>query len=253
MENVTNQENEIIDASAEVVEAVEAPVEAPVEDKVAEAVEAGDEIERTTGFQKRIDRFNRRLAEKDAEIERLQRLAPPAPPVTTDKPTLDQFTDVGAYAEAVAEWKVQQALAQVEATAAQRKVAETYQGRVAEFMKSHADFDEVLQDVAHLPVAPEIHEVILDSDVGPALAYHLASNPDVMAKINALPKHRRYTELGKLEDKLTAPAPVKKTTQAPAPVKSEKGSAPVQKKIDDPNLTQAEYRALRMKQMGRRR
>ena len=262
-------------AEAAAVEAVKAVEPAVIEPIAAEEpkheVEDGDETppeqqdgETSAGWKKRIDRFNRRIAEKEAEAEHWKKVAlegaratPVQEPVVSDeKPDISNFDDITAFTEALTDWKVRQAMASREAETKRTEVTRTYQQRVTDFIKSKPDFNEVLAEVGDIPASPEIHQVIIESEVGPALAYHLAQHPDEMRRINGLAPHRRLIEMGKLEDKLTpketptaAPAPVSK---APVPIKAEKGAAPVKKDLNDPNLSQAEYRELRAKQLGRR-
>lgn len=47
-----------------------------------------------------------------------------------------------------------------------------------------------------------MREAILESDDGPALAYHLGKNPDLAEKIASLPPIAAARELGRLEAKL---------------------------------------------------
>ena len=57
----------------------------------------------------------------------------------------------------------------------------------------------------------------MDADAGPSLAYHLAKNPDVAARLNAMTPTRAAIELGRIETTLTAPA-VKVPSNAPTPI-----------------------------------
>ena len=70
------------------------------------------------GFEKRIERFNRRLAEKEAEIEHWRKVAlqsaqggtqqvQPAtqPIVSSEKPKFSDYNDIEAYTDAMTEWK----------------------------------------------------------------------------------------------------------------------------------------------------
>lgn len=67
---------------------------------------------------------------------------------------------------------------------------------------------------------------IKESDVGPDLAYHLASNPDEAQRIASLTPHSQIRELGKLEAKLSAPTTPqpKLVSSAPDPIPSVRGS-----------------------------
>ena len=263
-ENELQQEQ----VNAEAIQA-ETPVETEVTEveptEVVEGEQEQTEVTEATedhknGFQKRIERFNRKIAEKDQELEYWRKLAlqnkpelaaQPAAQVKSDKPQLADFQNIEDYTEAVTDWKLNQR----ELARTQEKVVSTYNQRAKEFSKEHPDYDEVLDSTNHIPVQPEIHNMILESDVGPQIAYHLATTPTELERLNSLPSHRRLIELGKLEDRFAnkkAP-PVVKATKAAPPVKTVTGAAPTKKELTDPNLSQAEYRQMRMAQLKNRR
>ena len=200
------------------------------EDNGSEDAEHEDKPKK--GFQRRIEKAKATArAEAQAEIEYWKRAAIQngvQPPETqqvqqpsTSKPTFDQYGNVEAFAEAMADWKIEQKLAQRERVQVQNTVANTYGQRVQEFIKTTPDFHDVLNDASDVPMSPEIGEVCLESELGPQLAYYLANNIDEVERINGLPQGKRYVELGKLEAKLTsAGAQVKKVavSKAPAPI-----------------------------------
>jgi hypothetical protein len=61
-------------------------------------------------------------------------------------------------------------------------------------------------------------ETIQSSDIGPELAYYLGSNPKDADRIARLSPLSQAKEIGKIEAKLAAEPPMKKTTSAPAPI-----------------------------------
>ena len=79
----------------------------------------------------------------------------------------------------------------------------------------------------------------------------MAENSDENDRLNRLNATERLYELGKLEMRLTdAPkskAQPKKVSTAPQPLQPVKGAAPVSRDLYDPNLTTAEWIALRSK------
>lgn len=218
------------------------------------------------GFEKRIERFNRRLAEKEAEIEHWRKAAlqsgqtqqtqsAPQPQVQTAKPKFADFNDIETYTEAVTEWK----LAQREVAQRQQQLAQTYQQKEQAIRAKDPEYDEVIADFKdrykHVNV-PEVNQFIAESDIGPELFYHLANNTAEIDRILALNPIRRVAELGKLEAKLSTVGSadnkvVNKVSKAPKPVSKETGSAPAVKRLEDPNLSQAEYRQLRMQSKRR--
>lgn len=227
-----------------------------------------------SGFQRRVNKLNKKIADKEAEAaywremalksqpQLAQQIAPTQPAVqpAADKPQLSQFNnDYEAYTEALTDWKLSQMLAQRQAEEQQRKVAQTYQQRIDEFVKTTPDFAEVMADANDVVAADEILQAVVDSEIGPKIAYYLAKNPEVVERINAMPAHRRLIEMGKLEDRLTsesqakpASAPQKQPSRAPAPVKPASGGAPVVIQKAPHEMTPQEYIAYRNKTAGRR-
>ena len=61
-------------------------------------------------------------------------------------------------------------------------------------------------------------QAIQFSDIGPELAYHLGANPKEAERISKLQPILQAKEIGKLEAKLAADPPVKKTSNAPSPI-----------------------------------
>jgi hypothetical protein len=221
-----------------------------------------------------------------AEVERLQGLLAPAKsePATTpapaeapQKPRLEDFAnEVDPYAawnEALTDWKVDRRIEELDAKrqksdqerqeqqqleaernsaqAQYRRVVEAYQGRVAEFVKEHPDYQAVLDAAPLVPDGPgkiPIFQYIENVAMGPAVAYHLAQHPDELVRIAALAPALAIAALGKIEGKLeaqqsasepqtlaatvtgpAAPAPVSKAKPPLKPV----GSSPVAVSDDD--------------------
>lgn len=215
------------------------------------------------GFERRIEKFNAKLAAKENELNYWRDMAlkangqqPEAQPApqNTDKPKFSDYNDIEAYTEAVTEWKVSRALQQVQQQSQVQQLTQTYEQRLVEYKKSVPDFDAVMtefvEDYGDMNV-PEIVQVAMESQVGPQLAYYLASNVEEVERIAKLPSHRRLLELGKLEDRLAKPVavetqpeppPAKKVTSAPPPVKPVRGTGKVESNdLSDPNLSYSEW------------
>jgi chromosome segregation ATPase len=263
------------DQSAD-LEQVEGDVE-PTDEHQEQSDDQGDEQHEETeatqrkkgGVEKKIGKLTKRVADKDREIEQLRQQlqnqngqGQQQPQVAeTPKPKwLDYNGDIESYQNAMADWTVAQVTVkqqQAEHKQQQAKVVETYAQRAAEFAKAHPDFNEVMDDAEDIgPVAPEINQMIGESEHGPAIAYFLAQNVEEVERINALPAHKRFVELGKIEDKLGgskgAPTKQKAVSKAPAPVTPVKGSSKAVSTgndIYDPNLTTEQYKALRRKEL----
>lgn len=151
------------------------------------------------------------------EREQAQRLAerqaiPAAPP-----PAPENFSDAASYAEALAERKAQELLAQREAAKQQAQIVEAYQDREEEVRAKYDDFEQVAYNPS-LPVTDVMAQTIQASEIGPEVIYWLGSNPKEAGRISSLPPYLQAREIGKIEAKLAANPPVKKTSTAPAPI-----------------------------------
>jgi hypothetical protein len=176
----------------------------------------------------------------------------PAEPAKPDlKPTLEQFDhDPEKYALAVADWTVKQsagvAKAQVaEAIKAQASENEqaalkaSWDERSAKFMESNPDFQAVISNPA-IPISKDMADVFMESDQGPAIAYHLGKNPDVAARISRMPPRKMTLAIGRLERDVAASKP--KPTKAPTPPSPVGGQQP---SADIADMTIEEFMAKR--------
>ena len=234
----------------------EAPVVTSAEDSTEtqttdqNSTEAQETVEQTehkkkSGFERRVQKLNAKAetARQEAEFWKAEALKnkqpqpqsqPQSQPQQAQAPQMHNYSSMEEYTNALLEHKMAgiEAKRQIEESHnKQRSVLETYNQRAAEFSKQNPDFVDVIEDMADVHVCSEIHAMALDSDVGPALVYHLANNPDEIERINKLNPTRRLAELGKLEDRLSkasvkAPVPAP-TKPAPAPVKPVTGPAAV--------------------------
>jgi hypothetical protein len=188
-----------------------------------ESVETTPEEQSTKSFtQEELDAIvGKRLAREQRKWEREQaqllaeqqaRQKPVAPP-----PAPDDFENAQAYAEALAEQKAQQLLAQREAAKQQAALLESYKDREEEARERYDDFEQVAYN-PNLPVTDYMAQAIQASDIGPEVIYHLGSNPKEAQRIANLPPILQAKEIGRIEAKLVAEPPTKRTSTAPAPL-----------------------------------
>ena len=208
------------------------------------------------GVQRRIDRAVRQKYEAEARAKMLEeRLAAleqrqPVRAVESDDkaPTLDQFDSFDQYVDAKAAWtaerKIKEALDAREQEQASKREVEIRNSIEAEWTKRITqatdeipDFEDVIAS-SDAPMTPVMQDAIKMSDVGPKIAYFLANNPDEAYKIAQMPPIRAIAALGRLEERLSAPAQ-KKTTSAPPPVKPVAGKAALKK--DPGQMSDEEY------------
>jgi hypothetical protein len=159
--------------------------------------------------------IGKRLAREQRKWEREK--AVPAYQAPTEIPSADYFASTEDYAEALAEQRAEQKIAQREAAKHQKEVFEAYQDREEEAREKYDDFDQVIQN-PKLAVTELMAQTIRESDIGPDVAYYLGTNPKEAARISKLSPASQIKEVGKIEIRLESNPSVKKTTNAPAPI-----------------------------------
>jgi hypothetical protein len=170
-----------------------------------------DELDAIVG--KRLAREQRKWerdqAQRFAEQQARQPVAPPPAP--------DDFENAHQYAEALAEQRAQQLLAQRENARQQAAILDSYKDREEEARDRYEDFEQVAYN-PNLPVTDFMAQAIQASDIGPEVIYHLGSNPKEAQRIANLPPILQAKEIGRIEAKLVAEPPTKRTSTAPAPL-----------------------------------
>jgi len=229
------------------VAATEEPVEPAVEAQTESEPEAEIEPEVTDKpkqnpkLEKRFSELTKRAKQAEAEkvalearLQELESKVAPAPvqadPVG-EKPQASQFNDAFEYAEALAEWSAEKALLdrdkqeqQRKAEAEKQQVIQAWSKKLESAKVDLPDFDEMVAS-SQVQVRDEVRDAILESDVGPQILYHLASDDDYAQKFAQMPVGKALRELGKLEVQFERKeAPVEKSepvarSKAPAPIK----------------------------------
>lgn len=245
------------------------------EDPEESQAKDGQKPKKKKGFKKRIDKLNRRLSDKEREVDywrqEAQKAKAPAEATkvapkaseSSAKPKVDDFDSHDAYVEALTDWKIEQREKAADIKKREADVVKDYQSKVGahrekvkSFVEDHDDFNDLIESVEDIPMPMAVQEAILDSENGPELMYELAKNKKEYARICALPALAAAREIGKFETKFVKSSegkPVIKQSKAPAPISpvGAKGSA-VKKSISDPNLSQREYERLRDEQEAKR-
>jgi hypothetical protein len=157
--------------------------------------------------------IGKRLAREQRKWERER-----AQPVVQAAPVVpEQFASTEEYADALAYQKAEQILSQREQQKQQSEVLEQYHDREEEARAKYVDFEQVAYN-PNLPITTSMAQAIQFSEIGPELAYHLGANPKEAERISRLQPILQAKEIGKLEAKLAADPPVKKTSNAPSPI-----------------------------------
>lgn len=214
---------------------------------------------------------------KPAETPKVETPAPAGESFTKPRPTQDAFEDFDKYLEARDEWVAEKAAfdadqryaarekaqaeakAKADAEAAQKARTEALVKRITAFKAEHPDYDEVM-NASSVDLPRAVLDYMQESEVGPALAYHLGQHAEEAERLSTLSPTAALVQLGKLEAALTAtaaaPAPPEKparvvphvpVSKAPAPVTTvgTGSTAPVGGSKDPNKMTQAEYNAWR--------
>jgi hypothetical protein len=213
-----------MDESQEVVPAeVTAPEQvataAPETEELApEAVEPA--VESKTFTQEELDAaIGKRLAREQRKWEREQAAKAAEKQLKTpvEIPPIEQFASPDEYAEVLAERKAEELLARREQARMQSEIIESYHDKEEDARNKYDDFEQVAYN-PKLPITNEMAQTIQSSDIGPDMAYYLGSNPKEAERISRLSPLQQAKELGKIEAKLADNPPVKKTSNAPAPI-----------------------------------
>lgn len=244
----------------------------PAEPKVDDIInEAGDTIdpnklrksalqerfrELTTAQKEAVERASRAEAAlkaiedakaKEAAEAEARRLGAP-------KPTRDKFDDPDAYDAALVEWaqnqgkkqgltEAQQAAQREANERTQREAQTAFQERVAAFKADAPDFDAIVLQNPDLQISAISALTIQKMENGPAVAYHLAKNPQLAAKIAAMSPPDQVFEMGKLSASVTTPQR-SNASRAPAPISPVGGRSGVSKSPDQ--MSGDEYYEARM-------
>jgi len=214
---------EEVQALAE-VDSAPAPEVTATPEAIENAPEVADESkeqpEEKKYSQAEIDAMiGKRLAREQRKWEREQQQRAAETQIVRAPSTasVDQFETPEAYAEALAYQRAEELIAKREAAKQQSAVLESYQEREEAARDKYDDFEQVAYN-PKLTITNVMAETIQSSDIGPELAYYLGSNPKDADRISRMSPLSQAKEIGKIEAKLAAEPPVRRTTSAPAPI-----------------------------------
>jgi hypothetical protein len=123
--------------------------------------------------------------------------------------------------------------------AERQKTADGWHKRLVQATAEMPDFEDVIAS-SDVPMSAPMQQLIMESDVGPKLAYYLATHPDEASQIVSMPPIRMVAALGRIEERLQSQQIVaKKPTSAPPPLKQVGGKASSRKSPAD--MTDTEY------------
>jgi hypothetical protein len=217
------------------------------ESKLAEDEATGtDEKKQNPKLEKRFSELTKARKEAEAQVveerkaresleARLAALesnrAPKQEPENNQRPTPDDFKDAFDYAEALANWSAEQALArrdqevrQKEVQAKRDTVIKTWTEKLEATKAELPDYEDMVTS-STVVVNDAVRDAILESDVGPRILYELASDDQLAEKITTMSLPSALKLIGKLE------AQFEKTEE---PVKAEKKTVAAKSKAPEP-------------------
>jgi len=174
-----------------------------------------------------------------------------APPATPEEQSVEQIP-----AEQVPPPPPEQQPQQQAPPTEEQRRQQQRQQRFLELLDKRPDAEELVKRFVSIPVSPELEralsQAILNTPNSVEVAMHLVENFDVMQKISKLSPDQAQWELARLSGRLEAnnsqPRPVV-ISKAPPPIPALSGHPMRQSLgIDDPNISQSEFRKIRDQQ-----
>lgn len=214
----------------------------PADDAGADTVEAGqaETPKPKQTAQERIDELTRARRDAEREAEFWKSKAIPAKEAKTEAPQVQvddepdpaayQFgetdpayiKDLGAHA---ARQEFKRLREEDAKTTAVRSAEQADFDRRAAFAKDHPDFHDKI--ATSLVCTQVMADTMIDSEHGPAVAYHLANNPDEAKRIAALSPVAQIRAIGAIEGRLaaapTTTEPTNTVSNAPPPAPNVRG------------------------------
>ena len=226
-----------------------------LEKRFSELTKARKEAEAQVAEERKArESLEARLAALEGNREPIQA------PESNRKPSPDSYKDAFEYAEALAEWSAEQALAKREQEVKQKEiqakratVIQTWQEKL-EATKAELPDYEAMVSSSSMSVNDTVRDAIIESDVGPRILYELASNDELAEKINGLTTAGALKLIGKLEaqfEKTDAPTKAGKKTvtaksNAPEPIRPLRSTGGVAEvSMDGNDMSYQQWKAAR--------
>jgi len=238
---------------------------------------AQERIEELAAQNKALREYGEFFRQRFEEQQRQPAPTAAAPPVqeqSEPEPDPEAYDDPKAFNKALAAWSrkenekaVQRAIEQARTegkVAAEKAFAEQQQKQRAkalddqfavrhqEFAQKTPDYLVTISNPALTFMHGEFLEAIKDSEKGPEIAYHIAKNPQLVARLAAKDVSQRLREFGRIEAELSRPAPPPKVTTAPPPP-APIGGGSAGGEIDPSKMPINDWMAWRTKQLREKR
>ncbi len=236
-------------------ETAEQEPEKPSEEPKAEKTFTQAELDKIV--QKEKAKLERRNERQRIESEtRLKVQSEQQQPIVElgEKPIQDNYSTYEDYLEALAEYKAVEIVEKREAAKKQQESEKLQQAEIERQSDrrrtllevgedKYDDFEDVVKG-SKLQIAEPAYLAMLESDISADLVYHLAKNDDEAERISKMSPYAQAKEIGKLEDKLAAKQPIKKS-DAPKPITPVSGSKDFTKRYEDMTIAEIEADAVK--------
>lgn len=221
------------------------------------------------GVGKRIDELTAGMRSAERERDHWREMAmrgsqgqtapepKPTPVVAPNdaEPTLESCDfDPTEFQKKWYDWKRGQERAEEKARKDQEEKQQKYRTfaeKEAAFIAANPDYEQVAK-APHVPITPEVAELVLDAEDPPAVAYYLGKNIEEATAIAQMTPVNAARAIGRIEAKLSAPAthtqspPQQAVTRAPPPVTTLSGSPQIKRDYEE--MSQREYEEQRRKE-----
>jgi hypothetical protein len=171
---------------------------------------------------KRIAKEARKQGRIEAEAaalrEQLQKLTPPEP--KRDAFATDEEHEQARIQHAIREEARKLAAEQVKQLSEQQKqqtAVQSFWSKADEVGERFPDFEQAVTDPTFVQLSGHIYEFVMDSDIGPELAYHLSKNRQKAVAIHGMSPIQAARALMTLESEIKS-KPKAKPSNAPEPI-----------------------------------
>lgn len=207
----------------------------------------------------RFDEVYRRWRDTERELMAFKQPKEPEKPVNAPKLSDFEF-DEAKYQAALVEYTKSEARREaLEVIKAEKQRGEeqermrSFKQRETDFITKTPDYAAKVYDPANTFFTEDVARLIAESEDGPAVAYHLANNPEKAWQIANLPPTAAAREIGRIEAGLAKkPEAPKPLTQAPPPPPTIEAVEPAVEK-DPLKMSDAEFAKWRKRQIAQRR
>jgi len=148
-----------------------------------------------------------------------------APTLESCQYDTDKWTQaMSAYTQKQIQAGVKQALESERNTASVQDTRAKFEQRMDAFAKATPDVKVVLGNPALPQLDKDAAALVVKSDLGPQIMYHLGKNPEKAARIARQSPIEQGAAIGRIEAELKLPKPQKQISNAPEPPTPSKGA-----------------------------